>query len=442
MKSLLTFAMLAAVTGAAVAQTVPNPATSARSVSGQFTVIAARPIDVTRQPLRNVPATGWIRLEPTLLAVSAERIKQAVWRELEVTGAWRGQTVFALRPARSTNDAATVISERTPGGWNYRVEMPDQMTDERLVRAVVQVVLLELANRTAGGHAAEIPDWLREGLVYHLLSNYSAEIILNSPGRKTQGIAARPMMTETRRISPLERAHKTLQATTPLTFEELSWPAPGQLGGGEAARYQACAQLFTCELLQLPGGRAGMRNFVGALPGHLNWQLAFLQGFKAHFTRLLDVEKWWALQAAEFTGRDIIQTWPVAESWDKLAAALRVPVDVFISTNSLPARSELKLQAVLREWPFDRQEPALRRTLDVLGSLRLRLAPELAGIAGDYARVIDGYLAQCAVPKGAKLKPKQAASRLQLAQKSALQQLDALDARLEKMRLKPPPSGL
>ena len=310
MKIVAALVLLLAATLAGRAQILPTAATSARSMSGQFLVLAAPPSRF-RPELPVGTNADWIRLEPTLLAISAERIKEAVWRELDFNGSWRQQVTLVLQVARSTNDLVTIISEPSPRGWSYRVVMPDELTPERYMRAMVQVVLLELANRTAVQHSAEIPAWLAEGIAYGLLANHRAELVLTPPRLEANGVFYRPVVADVRRISPLELAHRTLLDATPLTFEELSWPAPGQV---ETPLYRASAQVFTYELLHLRGGQACLGDFLTALPGYLNWQLAFLQAFKPHFSRPLDIEKWWSLRAAEFSGRDLIQTWPYKAS--------------------------------------------------------------------------------------------------------------------------------
>ncbi len=54
------------------------------SVSGQFVVIGVEPVLVVQPPAFAVTNAELVRLEPALLAVSAERIKQPLWRQLGV----------------------------------------------------------------------------------------------------------------------------------------------------------------------------------------------------------------------------------------------------------------------------------------------------------------------------------------------------------------------
>jgi hypothetical protein len=437
MKTLPVIALLLAVTGAG-AQTLPTTAPSVRSVSGQF-IVAALPVVARRAPVSTGVDSKLLRLEPTLVAVSAERIKQAVWRELGITGAWEQKVFISLRQARQPDEMVTLVSERVSGQWRYRLEMPDVLPRERYMRALVQVVLLEFANRSAAGKPAEVPVWLTEGIAFHLICNNSAELVLAPPRFEVNGVTVSPIYSEFRRVSPLEKAHKVLIGTSPLTFEELSWPVPGHVEGQGGPKYQASAQLFTWELLKLRAGQRCMREFLRALPEYMNWQLAFLRGFGPHFQRPLDVEKWWALQATEFAGRDLTNTWPFEQSWAKLAAALVEQADVFVSTNQLPARTELTLQEIIREWDKSKQEVVLRRKAVELGSLRQRIAPELMTLTSGYAETLDEYLRQLDPPTLVGINLRALTGRTRVVQLKALQRLGELDAHLERLRPKAAP---
>ncbi|HNM37089.1 MAG TPA: hypothetical protein PKI33_08500, partial [Anaerolineales bacterium] len=102
----------------------------------------------------------------------------------------------------------------------------------------------------------------------------------------------------------------------------------------------------------------------------LNWQMAFLRGFKPHFARQLDVEKWWSLQMEFLTGRDERGLWTLAESWNKLDQLLRVPIQVRRQKQDLPTLAEASLTSVIAEWDYTRHGPALlRRGVDHLGGV-------------------------------------------------------------------------
>ena len=151
-----------ALAGRATAQTPARGAASTRSFSGQFEAYAPFGLAPSTRP--SVVGDGYISLEPGLLVVSCERIKQALWRALDASPSWRGRVHLSLRPARSAAEAVTIISEKVPGGWSYRVGLPNEMEKDRFVRVIVQVLLMEIANRNASSRTAEIPTWLAEGL--------------------------------------------------------------------------------------------------------------------------------------------------------------------------------------------------------------------------------------------------------------------------------------
>ncbi len=415
----------------------PNPLTvSGRS--GQFMVqgpASAEPDSIlaTNQSL--------IRLEPTLLAISAERIKQNLWRELETAQPWRGRVFVTLYPAGSAEDGAVITSERFKDGWQYHVLLPNVIERGRYVRAMTQVLLLELANRAAGPCSADIPTWLVEGLSRQLLTSKGTEIILPPPagagashsrliqtraGPVLSGLAATAAIADSRWENPLNRAHKQLTSYPPLTFQELSWPTQGQLADEAGELYRSSAQLFVNSLLHLNGGRACLRAFLAELPQHYNWQFAFLHAFKDLFTGPLEIEKWWALQVADFTGYDMTQTWPADKSWQKLDETLRSGIQVRTGANELPLHAQATLQNIIRDWDRGPQTAALQTKLRELEAVQSRVSRDLALLVSDYRRVIASYLDnrdKTGLLLGLR---KKAAQRRATA--VALMQLDALDS--------------
>ena len=53
-----------------------------------------------------------------------------------------------------------------------------------MIRAIVQTLLLEVANRQARERSAEIPLWLAEGLTQHLLAAAEADLVLEPQARR------------------------------------------------------------------------------------------------------------------------------------------------------------------------------------------------------------------------------------------------------------------
>ncbi len=357
------------------------------------------------------------------MPTSCERIKQFVSHELGASAPWRGKIFLALHPAATGDETVTILSEQFKDGWQYRVDLPDLVQRTRYVRAMVEVLLLEMANRNASARSAELPSWLIEGLTRQLLASSEIEIILPPPRKRADNLSFSFTRVDARLEDPLTVAHQTLLARPALTFAELSWPEPGQMAEDT---YGGSAQLFVHSLLHLKDGRTCLRMMLEELPRYYNWQFAFLRAFQAHFQRPLEVEKWWALQLAHFTGRDLAQTWPADQSLQELDQVIRSSVEIRTGTNELPLRAEVPLQTIIREWDPGPQTQALQNKLRELDLLRLRVATNHVALLDDYCQVVRAYL-QNRDRTGLVPFRKKAAQRH--AAIEVLQQLDALDAR-------------
>ena len=428
---------LGAGQGLANAQPAASDLVSARSSSGQFVVYGGRSFAPPSPIFGLATNRNFVRLEPTLVTASCERIKQALIREVGATAPWRGTVYVVLYPARAPGDTITITSERFKSGWQYRVDLPDVVERSRYVRAIMQVLLGEVANRAAETRSVEIPLWLVEGLSQLLLASNEVEIILPPPRANPNGLNYSATVLDARKQSLLEQAQKKLRGRPPLTFENLSWPGEDELSGDRGDLYSASAQWFVGELLRLPDGRACLRTMLAELAQHYNWQFAFLRAFHAFFERPLDVEKWWALTVAQATGRDVAQSWTLEESWHKLDEAIHAPVQVRTGANDLPMHADASLQTVIREWDSVRQTQALNDTLRELGLLRLRIAQEFVGLVQDYSQALETYLQQRDHTGSILPFTRKAAQRR--AVEAAVRQLDALDARREALRPAPRP---
>jgi hypothetical protein len=405
---------------------------SARSVSGQFIVAGADGISALAASPDVATNAGFVRLEPALLAVSAERIKQSLWRGLELKpdAPWRGRIFLVLHPAQSLDESVTIVSTPSVDGWSYQVQLPDVLPRTRFARALVSTLLLEFANRSAQSHSAEIPAWLADGLAQQLLAENSSEIILSTPDKVINDLEQNRMVATESGMDPLAGARRILRNFPALTFGQLSWPTDTQLLGDDGGAYRASAQLFVGELLDLKNGPAHLRAMLQKLPQFYNWQTAFQTAFRAEFPRPLDVEKWWALQVVNFAARDPGPQWMAAASREKLDEILSVPVEVRSVSNALPSHAEISLQAVIRNFDSGRQTDILQIKLRDLGMAQLQMASQLAVLTRDYRRVIAGYLGErnsSAPPPGW---ANHASSRLQKAgARETVKKLDALDAR-------------
>ena len=424
-------ALFGAFCGNAPAQLSLPDVNLTRSVSGQFVVTYARSGPLVSPLAAALTNADFVRLEPAVLAVSAERIKQTLWRELGVDAAtpWRGKIFLTLHPARSLDEPVTVLSEHFVNGWDYQVALPDVLPRVRFVRAMTSVVLLEFANRGAGAHAAEIPAWLTDGLSRQLLATGAVEVVLSSPGRTVNGLVESRMVATERGIDPLADARDVLRDHPALTFEQLGWPTDAQVSGAEGGVYQASAQLFVDDLLKLRKGPAHLRAMLQASPDYFNWQTAFQKAFRDDFAQPLDVEKWWALQVIDFAAHDPGPTWTPEVSRERLDQILNVPVDFRTASNALPVHAEVSLQAVIRNFDSARQLAILQTRLRDLELAQFRMARPLAALTAGYRTALADYLGPSRKTEPAPPFGKHPLAISQTADAGeTLKKLDALDA--------------
>jgi hypothetical protein len=413
------------------------------SVSGQF-FVSARAASLSAHSLDLATGPNMVTAEPALLVVSCERIKHEMLRRLQTPDRWQGKIFIVLRPARTTNDPITIVPERFAGNWGCGMEMPDAVDRDRLVESIVHACLLEIADRNATNRSAEIPDWLARGLTRQLLGSSEERLILPRPDSIDNGMNVKRLdvsLTDNpratgpnmRRMNPLADAVETLRTNAPLTFDELSWPTDEQLSDNGAGVYSSSAQLFVDQLLSLENGPASMRAMLAKLPNYLNWQLAFLDAYHDRFQDPLDVEKWWALEQVEFTGRDLTHLWTRDESWRQLDALFHFPIEVQIG-DAPPMRSDITFQTIIRGWSRPRQLEVLKKKLWELDLIQLRVSQDFMPIVQGYRQVLQDYykkrLASARILR-------QTGALGDKAVDEAVQQLDGLDAQRADMRPKP-----
>jgi hypothetical protein len=387
-----------AVLNLAHAQGQPN-ATVIASSSGQFFVSARGGVSPHSQDLAAAP--GMLTLEPPLLAVSCDRIKAELLRELNMPDQWQGKIFVIVRPARSANDPIPVVPQKLGRTWHCGVELPDAVDQNRLVEAVVRATLLEIANRSAREQPTDVPEWLVRGLTRQLIGSSALKIILRPPHKQKDGYyvtrqivdftdSPKPSGGPALKMNPLAQALDVLQANDALTFDQLSWPTDEQLNGNGVDVYGGCSQLFVNRLLRLKNGPECLRAMLAELPEHLNWQLAFEHAFQGVFQSPLDVEKWWALELAEFNGRDLLHLLSAAESARQLDAVFQFPIEVQIGPGA-PMRAGITLQAIIRGWSRQRQLEMLKSKIWELGILRLRISPDYMPLVDRYVAVLQEY---------------------------------------------------
>ena len=391
MKTLLALGILFLAGDSLVAQTMlPNASGIMRSASGQFIIIDRRGAMTTQRRTATDSDTKLLELEPALLVVSCERIKQALCTDLDAARDWTARVNITLRAGGDI----TIAKERVGRTWSYRLEVPQLVDRTRFIRSIVRVLLQEMADRNPGNHDAEIPPWLSEGLTQHLLASRDAELILPPPGNRLGAMTVGPTTILIRDPDPLETARRVLHSAPPPTIEQLSWPDPDTLDSDEGEVFRRSAQLFVSELMKIKGGKENLRATVAGLNSCYNWQTAFLRSFSSQFPNVLALEKWWALQVSYFVGRDNHHFWKHEESATKLDELLRARVAIRVQAGAMPSHSDVSLQIVIREWDTIRQNITLREKLKDLEQARTRVAPEYMRLVDEYRVTLANYLSK------------------------------------------------
>lgn len=390
---LMTF--LAAAAGRAA--DLPGTET-ARSVSGQFLVTFTPNNSYFYHRPDISTNTSFIRLEAPFLAVGAEHFKAALRRQLGISteAGWSGKIFLQLHPARSLNEPVLIVSQPFIQVWNYRVELPDEISQNRYARTLSAVLLLEMVNRKTPvtGRSAELPDWLVDGLARQILTADNARVVLAAPTNVVNSIAMDRVDKKQRGLDPLAAARQVLQNFPALTFDQLSWPHNPQLNGADDGVYLASVQLFVKELLGLKNGPAKMRDLLARLPACENWQSAFFAAYRADFQSPLEVEKWWSLRVIAFAAHAPGPQWTLAVSRAKLDSILAVNVDIRSASNSLPTRAEISLQSAIQNFKPPQQTAILQTKLRDLDLAQLQLSPQLAGVADGYRTALADFLGE------------------------------------------------
>ena len=402
-----------------------------RSHSGQFTV---RGVPLGPPPSGYSTSTvSYLRLDPSLTAVSLDRIRQAIGTEFGLNDRWRSPVHLITRPMREDNPRILITSVHYTDGWGYRLDVPEIVDKPNFLLAAVRVILLEMANRNALTREAELPPWLAIGMVEEIQVNSLPSLALEpETAMAGRGVSADSM----------RKARALLRKRPALTFSQLSLPDEAGVDESDQELYAACAHVLVHELLRLRGGPEALRDMLNRLPENLNWQTTFLRSFSHQFQRLIDVDKWYALSISHLTGRERLALWPVQATLDRLDEILATAVQVRVDKGDLPIATEVKTQRILSEWEFERQAPVLEEKMKALDSLHLRAAADLLDIIREYQQAIDRY-----IYRRSRTETPSAQSRFfpanspRFAARDAILRLDALDRKLDTLRGKLFPSS-
>src|SRR5687768_5554381 len=88
-----------------------------------------------------IPA-GAVEVVPELLVVTAERVKRALATELPAVAAGRTQIHIVVHDSAETNAVVTIGSSGFADGWRYQMSVPRVVEEARLVKGLINVLLL------------------------------------------------------------------------------------------------------------------------------------------------------------------------------------------------------------------------------------------------------------------------------------------------------------
>lgn len=388
---------LLAVVVATIGLANASAAVTVHSSSGQFVVHSPYPTTPSLGQLVRQPEGGVITLQPDPLAVGAERVKAALLRELGLKDQWQGRVQVKIRPDLSQASARPIIvATRFTDGWLYTLELPEQIRRDVLLRLLVQVVFIELANRSQGTYPPELPVWLIEGMAERLQSRVGPDLIpeqtplLAKIGDQIGRLP--PMVRDQLGFGEIEALRAWLREHPPLSFNDLALLTPGSEGDA-LKTYRASARLFVDALLELPRGKSALVIMLSLLPRRLNWQTAFLEAYRSYFPTLLAVEQWWALVAVQFLTGTEPHSWSPAFTRRKLDDILHVVVDRRSFSDERLVRTRVSLQEIIRETSYPSHRELIRSRITQLQLLENHAAQELVPLIRQYASVLREYLA-------------------------------------------------
>lgn len=413
------------------------PPVTARSISGQFVVSGATGVAprVGLLPEEKADLVD-LELEPQWLAVAAERTKSTVLARLGATDAWVGKIHIYIRPRSELGDGPIrIVPVSFPNGWQYRLDVPDPVEWRRLVRALVEVVLLEMANREATGPVSVLPLWVNEGVTELVLADRGSGLVLRSHSA---------VLKNEQKPSLLAEARKRLEGRQPWTFGEMSFPeAKLTAEPGVLPMFQASACIFVHELLADDEGRRGFQHFLKTLPRSLNWQGPFLEGYKPRFLSVLDVEKWWAVSSLYLLGWDPAQVWSRDVALIQFRQVLQETAEVRSGTNGTPNRVTLTLSEVIQGWSPLVQRDVLRRKQEQVSVLLGHVPVDLVPLAVEFRSILDEYVAARFGTGGDTLRRSQPTATPTLAVARAVRRLRNLESKLanpKERKRSPPPA--
>ncbi len=414
---------------------------STQSRSAQFVIISPLQPHTARlprdNPKDNPNLKDVIRVSAAELAISCEQVKFGLLLQLDAGDKWKNRVRLHINPQIPAQAPILINSIQFKSGlqssWLYELQVPEYVERRKLLRALVQVCLVEIGNRNnRETNTVDVPMWLREGLTEILLSRDGPGIITEATGIQERGnpqfwILKPGTTTEKVWKDPLSLVRERLKTTPPLSFSDISVPVDDQIASVGLEHFQSCAHLFTSELLALPAGSSKLRTFVQNLPHFSHPQFAFLHAFREHFASPLDVEKWWSLAQVNLISREDNSRWPEKNALGKLNEILQPQLQVRLDANALPVKETYTLKKLIEEVDFAQQRPVLQQVVAQLQQLQWNLPPDLLRLVYDYNVTLARYLYNREQLSTGDKNPRQASSSAKPVVRETLRQLEFLE---------------
>ncbi len=371
-----------------------------------------------------------ILIAPDYVVVTAERVRHAMLSRLGLSLLPGSRVKLRLEPAMSYKATVPVVTERHLNGYTYGLTLPSEIEADKLVRALVQVALLDLANQKPQLRDTEIPLWLTVGFTQVLLAQPDLVLVLSRPEQGGKEMAMEEVVKNVRRHDTLVGVRARLRGRRAFDFSEIAMPSPAHLRGENWRDFQACSHLLVDRLLAVPAGGARLQNMISQLPNNLNWQTGFLKVYGDLFADMLVVEKWWAVTIVQLTGQNQYQNWTLLEAVEKLENLLKLPAEVRLNDADSPLEAEVTLQQAIRGWDFAVQKQTLQQKINQLLIARVKMPQQLLPFVNEYGRILQNYVVTRQRIESFKPRRGQVRPRIAPVIDEAVRQLDSVDRRL------------
>ena len=401
---------------------------TARSLSGQF--MAYGPISPKRRGGILDSNAGTILIAPDHVVVTAERVRNALFRRVGLPPMPGSRLMMRLNPIMLPRATVPVVTDRHINGYTYELTLPSEIESDKLVRALVQVTLLDLANQKPQLRDTEIPLWMTVGFTQVLLAQPDLVLVIESPRMEGRSVPTEFARKDIRQHDSLVGVRARLRVRRAFDFSEIAMPSPAHLRGENWRDFQACSHLLVDRLLAVRAGGVRLQNMIRKLPDNMNWQTSFLKVYGDLFSDMLEVEKWWAVTIVQFTGQNQYQNWTLLEAVEKFENLLKLPAEVRLNDADSPLEAEVTLQQVIRGWDFAVQKQTLKQKINQLLIARVKMPRQLLPFLNEYGHILEKYVTTRQRIESFKPRRGQVRPRLAPVVDEAVRQLDSADRRL------------